>query len=136
LWDAVRRDCEASGQAAVDDGAEGLEADLTQVGPYTGAIVQMPPPKYKGEAHFVATVLRSYTRADGSVVERHPLLLYYTLERTTGDDGAARTVLCEWQAGDHVKYADAPNPDASSFREAIQEKANARQKREDEAAVR
>jgi hypothetical protein len=109
---------------------------MTQVGPYTGAIVQLPPAKYKGEAHFVAVVLRSYTRADGSVVERHPLLLYYTLERAAGDDGVAKTVLCEWQAGDHVKYADAPSPNASSFREAIQEKVNALQKREDEAAVR
>ena len=110
---------------------------MTQVGPYTGAIVQMPPAKYKGEAHFVArgaALVHPRRRVGGRAAPAAAVLHAGAGHRRR--TGVARTVLCEWQAGDHVKYADAPNPDASSFREAIQEKVNALQKREDEARVR
>ncbi len=137
LWDAVRTHCGPAGNPA-DDAPDGLAADMTQVGPYSAAMVHLPAARVKGEAYYVAMVLRSYTRADGSVVERHPLLLYYTLEAGAGtrDDGSAKTLLCEWQGGDHVSFGDGPKADASAFREALQERVSALQKREDEQAAR
>lgn len=136
LWEAVRAGCGPSATPG-DDAADGLESEMTQLGPYAGAMVSLPAARVRGEAHQVALVLRSYARADGSVVERHPLLLYYALEAADGtrDDGAPRTTLCEWQGGDHVSFGEGPPPDPSSFRAALQERVAAQQKREDELAA-
>ena len=97
----------------------------------------MPTPRHKGEAYFVGLVLRSYTRADGSTIERTPLLLYYTLE-VAGEyeGGELKPAFCEWQAGDHVRFADNPEATVPDFRAAMQEKVTALQKREDELAAR
>ena len=94
----------------------------------------MPPARARGEALFVGIVLRSYVRQDGAVIERSPLVLYYALElandATPGGPPTA-TVLCEWQGGDHVKFADVVPPDFAAFREAMRQKVQARQDAED-----
>jgi hypothetical protein len=138
LWEAVRTGCT---QAAADPdqppepGSQGLEADMTQVGPYSAVIVTLPKPRVPTEAFFVGMVLRSYVRAeDGLTVDRHPVLLYFTLEHGgLGEDGSPKTILCEWQAGTHLAYGDGPPADSSAFRDAIREKVDLLQKKEDEA---
>jgi hypothetical protein len=138
LWEAVRTGCT---QAATDPdqrpepGPEGLEADMTQIGPYSAVIVTLPKPQVPTEAFFVGMVLRSYVRAeDGLTVDRHPVLLYYTLEHGgLSENGSPKTILCEWQAGTHLAYGDGPPPGSSAFRDAIREKVDLLQKKEDEA---
>lgn len=137
LWDAVRTSCTQAAEPGQppEPGPLGLEADMTQVGPYSAVIVTLPKPMVATEAFFVAMVLRSYVRAeDGLTVDRHPLLLYYTLEYSGArPDGSPRTVLSEWQAGTHLAYGDGPAPDSSAFRDAVREKVDLLQKKEDEA---
>jgi len=103
LWETVQLGCTQSAEpgAAPEPGPLGLEADMTQVGPYSAVIVTLPKPLVATEAYFVAMVLRSYVRAeDGLTIDRHPLLLYYTLEHGgLGAEGSPRTLLGEWQAG-------------------------------------
>jgi len=138
LWDAVRTNCMQSAEAGqpAEPGPQGLEADMTQVGPYSAVIVKLPKPQVPTEAFFVGMVLRSYVRAeDGLTVDRHPVLLYYTLEHGgLREDGSPKTILCEWQAGLHLAYGDGPPPDSSAFRDAIREKVDLLQKKEDELA--
>jgi hypothetical protein len=138
LWQAVRTGCTQAAEPgqAPEPLPTGLEADMTQVGPYSAVIVTLPKPQFPTEAHYVALVLRSYVRAgDGLTIERHPLLLYYTLEHGGArEDGSPRTVLAEWQAGTHLSYGDGPTADASAFRDAVREKVALLEKREDEAA--
>ena len=133
VWETVRQSAGADGTEA---GSEGLESEMTQVGPYSAAIVTLPRPAARGEAYFVGLVLRSYTREDGAVIERDPLLLYYTLEADglKLDGTPTGSSLCEWQAGDHVKFRDAVAPEFNAFREAMRQQVMARQKREDEGA--
>jgi len=137
LWDAVRTGCTQSADPGQppEPGPQGLEADMTQVGPYSAVIVTLPKPQVPTEAFFVAMVLRSYIRhEDGLTVDRHPVLLYYTLEHGgVRDDGSPRTILCEWQAGTHLAYGDGPPPEASAFRDAIRAKVDLLEKKEDEA---
>ncbi|HEX8916848.1 MAG TPA: hypothetical protein VF796_31145 [Humisphaera sp.] len=130
LWEAVRRE---ENIAEPDADATGLSTEMTQVGPYSSAVVTMPKPAAPGEAYFVGIVLRSYQRADGAVIERSPLLLYYTLERQAGTAPPAAS-LCEWQAGDHVRFAGDVAPTLSAFREAMWQKVQARQSAEDRGA--
>jgi hypothetical protein len=121
--------CAESAVTSQDAPAIGLEAEMTQVGPYSAAVVTMPSPNGDGQAHFVGLVLRSIQRADGAVVERTPLLLYFTLERGVSADSAS---LCEWQAGDRVRYADSLTPSLGVFRDAMWQKVQRRQSAEDE----
>jgi hypothetical protein len=130
LWD---RQSEAVGLSLAQNPPDGLHAEMTQVGPYSAAIVTMPPPQREGEAHFVGIVLRSYVRQDGAVIERQPVVLYYTLEM--GNTGPASAVLCEWQAGDHIRFADVVSPQFSAFREAMWQKVQSRQTAEDQMAA-
>jgi hypothetical protein len=136
LWEAVRTGCMQSAEPGLppEPGAEGLEADMTQVGPYSAVIVTLPKPMVPTEAFFVAMVLRSYIRAeDGLTVDRHPVLLYYTLEYGgIREDGSPRTILGEWQAGTHLAYGDGPVPDSSAFRDAVRGKVELLEKKEDE----
>ena len=137
LWEAVRTGCMQSADPGQppEPGSQGLEADMTQVGPYSAVIVTLPRPTVPTEAFFVGMVLRSYVRAeDGLTVDRHPVLLYYTLEHGgSREDGSPKTILCQWQAGTHLAYGDGPGPDPSAFRDAIREKVDLLQKKEDEA---
>ncbi|QOV89139.1 DUF3784 domain-containing protein [Humisphaera borealis] len=128
LWEATCHTAGIDPQAAPPTG---LEAEMTQVGPYSSAIITMPPAKDRGEAVYVGIVLRSYVRQDGAVIERSPLVLYYALEVDGTADGKA--LLCEWQAGDHVKFADRVATDFTPFREAMWAKVQKRQEAEDRA---
>ena len=130
LWEAT---CHAAGADPAAAPPLGLESEMTQVGPYSAAIVTMPPAKARGEARFVGIVLRSYVRQDGAVIERTPLVLYYALELVSDEAGEvpAASVLCEWQGGDHVKFADVVTPDFTGFREGMRQKVQARQDAED-----
>jgi hypothetical protein len=96
LWEAT---CHAAGVDPAAAPPTGLESEMTQVGPYSAAVVTMPPARGRGEAQFVGLVLRSYVRQDGAVIERSPLVLYYALELANDSAGGppAATVLCEWQ---------------------------------------
>ena len=132
LWEAT---CHAAGADPAAVLPAGLESEMTQVGPYSAAIVTMPPAQTRGEAQFVGIVLRSYVRQDGAVIERSPLVLYYALELANDLAAGATTatVLCEWQGGDHVKFADAVASDFAAFREAMRQKVQLRQEAEDRA---
>jgi len=128
LWDSTCRTAGVDPQAAPPSG---LEAEMTQVGPYSSVIVTMPPAIDRGDARFVGIVLRSYTRQDGAVIERNPLVLYYTLETDPAAGAEGKAVLCEWQGGDHVRFADRPADTFAAFREAMWSKVQARQDAED-----
>jgi hypothetical protein len=129
MWDNHNRAMGISAAANPDDG---LNAEMTQVGPYSAVIVTMPPPQRQGEAYFAGIVLRSYVRQDGAVIQRQPVLLYYTLESTGGTGNAS---LCEWEAGDHVGFSDSIPPQFAAFREAMWQKVMARQAAEDQLAA-
>lgn len=147
LWDATCRVVGARSDGPAPDAAtpDGLEAEMTQVGPYSAAVVTMPPAVGEGEASFVGVVFRSYVRQDGAVIERQPLVLYYTLEVGKGGVGgpatdgnpaagtAPPTVLCEWNGPDHVRFADVVPAEFGAFREAMRLKVQARQEAEDRA---
>lgn len=135
LWHAT---CDTAGADPTQVSSVGLESEITQVGPYSAAIVTLPPAKERGEAAFVGLVLRSYIRQDGAVIERSPLVLYYALELDTPElqsTDSSKAVICEWQAGDHVKFADRLPIDFRRFREAMWSKVQARQEAEDRAAT-
>lgn len=110
-----------------------LDVETTQVGPYSAVIVTLPPPTREGEAYFVGIVLRSYVRQDGAVIERQPVVLYYLLEAVGGTPNGppAAAALCEWQAGDHVRFAEVVEPRFDAFRSAMGVKVQARQEAED-----
>ena len=131
LWQAVRTGCESSGQVDHCE-PDGLSAEMTQVGPYSAAIVTMPAPKVAAEAHFIAVVLRSFIRdSDGLTISRHPLLLYYTLERGPADAGGPpATVIGQWEGTTHLSHGPGPNPTASAFRDALRSKVAALEARE------
>jgi hypothetical protein len=133
MWEVQNR---AMGLSSSQNPSDGLHAEMTQVGPYSAAIVTMPPPQREGECYFVGIVLRSYKRDDGAIIERQPVVLYYTLEYGTAPAaGTTPAVLCEWFAGDHIRFADAVVPDFSAFREAMWQKVLARQTAEDQLAA-
>ena len=133
LWEAT---CHAAGVDPAAVPPTGLESEMTQVGPYSAAVVTMPPARARGEAQLVGIVLRSYVRQDGAVIERSPLVLYYALELAADASAGgppAATALCEWQGGDHVKFADAVASEFAAFREAMRQKVQFRQDAEDRA---
>jgi hypothetical protein len=145
LWDAT---CRLVGTTAEATPPTGLDVETTQVGPYSAVVVTLPATTGEGEATLVGVVLRSYVRQDGAVIERQPLMLYYTLEvgkRPPVDPAAAGkpsavavpppTVLCEWQGSDHVRFPDVVPPAYGAFREAMRFKVQARQLAEDRTAT-
>ncbi len=104
LWAAVRAES-APSPGPDADSSDGLEADITQIGPYAGVIIQMPAARVPGEAHLILMVLCSYARADGFVVDRDPLLQYFVLEHgEPAADGQSTTTLSEWLADSRVNY--------------------------------
>lgn len=129
LWAAT---CHGAGTNPDSVPPTAMESEMTQVGPYSAAIITLPAAQERGEATHVGIVLRSYIRQDGAVIERSPLVLYYTLELDPPVTSDA--VLCEWQAGDHVKFADRVRPDFSAFREGMWAKVQLRQQAEDHVA--
>uniref|UniRef100_A0A832A737 Uncharacterized protein n=1 Tax=Desulfacinum infernum TaxID=35837 RepID=A0A832A737_9BACT len=92
-----------------------------RVGRYSCAIIEMPQPRGRTEAFFVAAVLLA--DPDQSMFDsKKGGLRYFTLEKGFRLGGPPRTVLCEWtEEGSHVNYGDGPAPRLDLFIEAIEQ---------------
>jgi hypothetical protein len=90
-------------------------------------VVEMPEPQEPGEAYFVAIVSRiseiavesqelEFKIRGGPGLHKHWLLNYYTLERSPGYAGGAKSFFCEWDAqGRHINHCRGPEGTVGEF---------------------
>lgn len=98
-------------------------AQSLRVGEYPAVIVELPRPTFPSGAYFVELVLCRIAFAGGAAVERSPVLLYYTLERTHAGANETGTMFCEWlDDGTHLNLGDGPPPDIQAFADVVSER--------------
>ena len=83
-------------------------------------VVALPPPEEMTEAWFVA-FLRVPEERRLMIFKSPATLRCFTLEKGVNlEDGAQRTVLCEWtRDGNHMNFGDGPSPTVEAFVAAI-----------------
>ena len=145
----IWRRCEGAGDPCAPDG---LAVEVRGEGPLYLALMTMPRPEQPIEAYFAAALvvvpeelLADAERQAPDVPAKDRLeralkiivgsttpevragwpvpVRYFTLEHGLNLDGAARTVLCEWERHEagprHANYGDGPPADAEAFLAAV-----------------
>jgi len=94
-------------------------ADVFQVGPLPGVLIEMPKPLKMPEAHFVAILLVAELNRESTT---SPKIAYYTLEKSSVPGGPDFTMLGRWSGdGVHSNLGCGPPPEKEAFLSAVTE---------------
>jgi hypothetical protein len=121
LWSDVTEVCRAGGEST-PLGPDSIKVHTARIQAYPTAIIEMIPPVARGEAYFIALVLRRIQIDAGASANELPPLAYYTLElgHREDDESTPCTYLCEWkQDGSRRNYGYGPAPNLADFVEAV-----------------
>jgi hypothetical protein len=121
LWNDVTEVCRIRG-LPTSLSPDGIKVHTARIQAYPTAIIEMIPPVARGEAYFIALVLRRIQIDAGASATELPPLAYYTLElgQREDDESIPCTYLCEWkQDGSRRNYGFGPAPNLDDFVEAV-----------------
>lgn len=114
LWSMLLACCPDEGEP--EFGPDAISVHVARLGEFPCAVVQMPPPRHRTEAHFAALVLPIALEALGTPPDPVPLR-FFTLEHGIALDGdRTLTMFCEWtRDGAHVNAGEGPAPELEAF---------------------